>query len=203
MTMKLKVLGVLAASVFLLSACGGGSSDGNTAASGDGGGDSANGGDQQAAFASCLEEQGITLPDGALERPEGAPGGEGFTPPADGERPSFPTDGSRPEGGFPGISIPGVSDEKLQEAFAACREEMPNGGPGGGGGGEALQAYTSCLRDNGVDVPETTPGSTPGSRPESGGPFGSFEDDPNFAAANKKCAALLPTRNASTTTVPS
>ena len=67
------------------------------------------------------------------------------------------------------------------------------GGSGGGANAQAFQAYMSCLRDHGVTVPTTTPGSTPRGRP--GGRLGRVRNDPKFAAANKTCQALLPTRN--------
>jgi hypothetical protein len=61
------------------------------------------------------------------------------------------------------------------------------GGPGGPGGAgvdaSAFRAYTSCMADHGVELPE--PGET-------GAPPVSVDrDDPEFAEAQETCAALL------------
>lgn len=202
MIWRLRVIGTLAGVALLLGACGGSGGGDNAAAStgnGGGGDDS-----QQTAFRDCLKEQGVELPEGAFNGPGSGqrpsiPEGERPTFP-EGGRPSFPA-GGKDGGGFPGISVPGVSNEKLQDAFAACRDKMPNGGGfgGGGAGGQQMQAYLSCLRDHNVSVP-TTPANTDGGPPAGGAGFGNFQDDPNFAAANKTCQALLPARNGTTTT---
>jgi len=82
----------------------------------------------------------------------------------------------------------------------ACASLAPQGGFGGGGQGgagsgqrgQALQAYQSCLKDHGVEVPTTVAG---------GPPVSIDRTNPAFAAANEACQALLPQRpNASTTT---
>jgi hypothetical protein len=137
-----------------------------------------------------LSDHGVTLPAGF-----GQGGGNGG-PPANGSRPDFGSgngSGTPPRGSFPGST-----DPKFQQAFSACRSQLPNGGRGGFGGGansQAFQAYTSCLRDHGVNVPTTTAGgsATPGSRPN-------FQDDPKFASANQTCRALLPTNGSTPTT---
>ena len=127
----------------------------------------------------CLKQHGVTLPAGFGDRGNGGP-------PAGGPPPSFPA------GGTPGSLPGGVDQQKLQSAFKACGGG--NGFPGGGGGrnSQAFQAYTSCLGDHGVKVPKQT-GTTPPT----------FDrNSAAFVAANKVCAALLPTPS-TTTTVPS
>jgi hypothetical protein len=64
---------------------------------------------------------------------------------------------------------------------------LPKGarGDGQGGGSDDFQAYLSCLRDHGVDVPE--PGKNGSDRPPNFDP-----NDPTFAAANETCGALAP-----------
>jgi hypothetical protein len=111
-----------------------------------------------------------------------------------------------------------VDPAVLKAAQDACKDKLPagvdpnsafggggggfGGGPGrpGGAGGAAFQAYLSCLKDNGVKVPDTS--STSAGTPASGPPASIDRNDPNFAAANAKCQVLLPNRQngGSTTT---
>jgi hypothetical protein len=114
----------------------------------------------QKAFTDCLKENGVELPAGGL----GAAGAGGGLP-------------------------EGVDPAKLQTAFAACGDNLPAGAagrlPGLGGGaagasGPDLSAFTTCLKDNGVTVPE---------------PFDISKldlKDPAFTAASQTCAPLLP-----------
>ena len=156
-----------------LAACGGGSSSGSA-----GSGSTTTtvkGSTSRTALSDCLKQHGVTLPAGL---------GNGG-PPAGG------TPGSPPAGGTPGSLPAGVDQQKLQSAFKACGGTA-NGFPGGGQNSQAFQAYTSCLGDNGVKVTQAK-GSTPAT----------FDrNSAAFAAANKTCAALLPSRS-TTTSVPS
>lgn len=179
-----------------VAACGGGSAkvstSGTTATSTPAAGGA---GADTSAFATCLKQHGVSLPAGF-----GRGGGPGSAGPGGG----LPPQGSGGPGGFPGAGGgaggAGLSSAQ-QSAFSACRSKLPAGGFGGGrglaGGASAtqLKAYTSCLRDNGVKVPTTT--STPaagGSGPRFGNPLAGLRSDPHFAAASRKCAALLPSR---------
>lgn len=178
----------------LLAACGGsaGSASSSTTTT-----TSAGRGAQGSAFTACLKQHGVTLPAGGFGGSGGGPGGGGPPQGPSGTPPSgLPGGGTG--GAGPSISIPGVSQQKVQAAFSACQSKLPRGGRFGGGGANAqdLQAYTSCLGDHGVKVP--TPGS--GSRPSSGPGLGALRSDPKFAAANKVCAPLLPSGAASTST---
>jgi hypothetical protein len=195
---------VLAASAaLLLAACGGGGSA--KAGSATSSTTTPGGRFRNAAFTSCLKQHGVTRPAGAYggRRPRGGSGASG----ASGASGSSGAGGSGRRGfgfggGGPGISVPGVSAQKVQAAFSACRSDLPNGGRFGGGGGfgadaGAVKAYLSCLSDHGVKVPTTTSGSTPAG---TGSALRTVRNDPKFAAANKTCQALLPARGAATTT---
>jgi hypothetical protein len=180
----------------LLSACGGsakagspttGASTETTTAAGSGPGTTTAGGANSAAlqaYQACLTQNGVTIP----------------------TRPSTAADATtvagQRGGGFGGGSgsLQGViADPANKAAVDACASLLPPGGfTGGGGGGnaggsQALQAYDSCLSDNGVTVPTTVAGGPPPSIDRT---------SPAFAAANEKCQALLPQRgaNASATT---
>jgi hypothetical protein len=91
---------------------------------------------------------------------------------------------TRPTGqpsGRPQGQRPSMSPEQ-RTAMEACRSLRPNGGRGGGMGGTAFQAYRSCLKNNGVDLPQ--------------GPGGARQlktTDPKVAQALKKCRPLMPT----------
>jgi hypothetical protein len=175
--MHLRVLqyGVLTLGAALaVAACGGGGSSSASGTTTTVKGNAAAG--QSAALRNCLKQHGVTLPAGF--------GGGNGAPPSGG------TPGSFPAGGTPGSLPGGVDAQKLQSAFQACGGSG-GGFPGGGQNGQALQAYTSCLSDHGVKVPKRTGSSTPPTLDR---------NSSTFLAANKVCAALLPTRSTTTTT---
>ena len=132
------------------------------------------------AYRDCLSQHGVTLPtrppnqsgdsnsSDSSGRPNGRGGGAG--------------------GGFNGqfSAPPGVDQASFDAAQQACASLRPAGGQGGRGGGAAGAAYRSCLADHGVTVPSTSSGGPPPSIDRS---------DPNFAAANDVCKALLPNRS--------
>ncbi|MFC4591443.1 hypothetical protein [Sphaerisporangium corydalis] len=88
----------------------------------------------------------------------------------------------------------------MQKAFDACRSLMPRGGgfgqgrgPRGGVDASALQAFRSCMKDNGADLPENS------------GIRDLKTSDPAIAKALDKCRPLLPTprpRNSGTQPTP-
>lgn len=176
--------GVLALGALLaLSSCGGGSASGSAASGSTT--TTVKGSTSRTALSDCLKQHGVTLPAGF---------GNGG-PPAGGTPGSFPaggTPGSFPAGGTPGSLPAGVDQQKLQSAIQACGG-TGNGFPGGGQNREAFQAYTSCLGDHGVKVAGPS-GTTPATFDRTSAAF---------VAANKVCAALLPTPSSTTTTVPS
>jgi hypothetical protein len=139
------------------------------------------------AYRACLTQHGVTLP----TRPTLPPNA------------TVPTGGGFGGGGFGGGGFGGgglqavIADPANATAVAACKSLLPAGGfPTGGGNrprGQALQAYYSCLKDNGVAVPTTVAGGPPPSIDRT---------TPAFTAANQKCQALIPKRtpNSSSTT---
>ena len=99
---------------------------------------------RSAALRECLEKQGITLPSG----PGGNPQSSGSAPPAG-------AGGQPPSGGF---KLPnGESATQLQAAIKKCGGgSFPAGGAarfGGAGSSKALAKFTTCMRENGVNLP--------------------------------------------------
>jgi hypothetical protein len=121
------------------------------------------------AFAACMRDNGIDMQD-----------------------PTFDANGNATGGGL--FGAPGgdnnfdPSSDEFQTAIAACQSFLDGvqlgGGPGGGGGfnGDAIQAalndFTACLRDEGLDVDDITfagPGGPGGGGPDNtGGTDNSF-----------------------------
>jgi hypothetical protein len=124
------------------------------------------------AFAQCMRDNGIDMPD-----PE--PGGGIValeTAPADG----------------------GPSDADFQRAEEACSHLLPEGmGPTDEKQTElqdAFLAFTECMRDNGIEMPDPEFEDGGGFSVEIGDEGGAGPDfeDPKFQAAQKKCSHLLP-----------
>ncbi len=128
-----------------------------------------------AAFRSCMEDNGVTLPDmgGAPSRAAGAP-------------PSGMPSGGPVAGGFPGGLPDGVDQATFDAATKACADVAPQRGAGGPGvdiDQSALVAFKACLTDNDVKVPDGDNWMASLDR-----------KDATVAAAMKKCAPLLPAR---------
>ena len=168
----------------LLAACGkSGSSTGSTPA-----GD--NGASGMQAYVACLSQNGVNiqLPSGRPcggARPTDLPTG-GVPPSGSGGFPGAGPSGAPGGGGFGGgFQKPdGVDDATWQKAQQACSSLRPTGRPGGQGGpgGQddgAMSAYVNCLSNHGVTA--------------SAGAGALNSSDPTVAAAQKACAALLPT----------
>lgn len=157
-----------AALAVTVTGCGGG--DDAAATTPQAAGDS--GSSSRAAFAECLRKNGVTLP-------SGRPGARPTDRPTD--RPSDGPSG-RPSGGFGGFRS---MDPALSKAFEACRSLMPQDGRGRfgrrGGDPQALQAFRTCMKDNGAELPA------------GGGVRGLATADPKVAKAYDKCKVLLPT----------
>lgn len=171
-----RVLAIATAAVaFSLAGCGGSGGNDSAAATNT----STAGGDTDA-FRDCLKEHGVDLPD---DFGQGGPG-QG-QPPAGGQAPTGPPSGGQPFG----------DDPELQEAFNACQDQAPAGTVGGAPDSQALQAYTSCLRDHGVDIPDQSTSTSTG---QSTTPPTFDRNDPDFAAASEACQALLPTTTTTT-----
>lgn len=169
---------VLLGAALVLTACGGSSGSKASAAKTSGSKSSgsktstAAGSANAAALQKCLKSHGVKLPAGFSG--QGAPGAQGGAG-GQGTPPSLPA---------------GVDSQKLQSAFQACGGSFGAGSggvaPGGvGSNAKVSQAYASCLRDHGVNVPQQ--GAAPNQTPPT------FDrNSPTFAAANKVCGALLP-----------
>ncbi len=147
-----------AALLLTLTACDGGETTAAPAPSSPGGpGD-------RTAMAKCLKEHGVALPEGGFRtRPSGAPSDGGRWGNGASSRPSGEPR-ARPSG-FPSM------DGKMREAFEAC-----------GGGGRrmddsALNAFRTCMKDNGAEVT--------GFRDVD-------RDDPAIKKALEKCRPLMP-----------
>lgn len=161
------------------------------------------------AFRACMTKHGVTL---AQRRP-GAGG-----PPASGGGGTGGGGFGRSGGGFNPTRVPtslpkGVTAKKYLAAVKACKSKIPKGGFGFGGANRGqFQAYISCLRDHGVNIPQPGSGSggsgsgssttaAGGSGGNGGGPLGGLNrNDPTFQAANQICAPLLPNQGPGATT---
>jgi hypothetical protein len=149
------VLASLSVGLLFVAACGGDSGSSSKVASL--GTDNATGGttavtaaantqEQWLAFAQCMRDNGVDMKD-----------------------PTFDANGNL-QGGFgPGSGVDFRSAE-ARTAITACRDKLPAGGPGGAGGPQfdrtaiqaALNNFTSCLRDQGLEVDDVSFGAGPG-----------------------------------------
>jgi hypothetical protein len=93
--------------------------------------------------------------------------------------------GSGGTGGPPGQG--GGGDRATQEALQACQQYRPSGGGSGPGSGgpAASDEFISCMRDEGVALPDQQSGGAPGA----GGQID--PNDPATAAALQKCQSLI------------
>ena len=127
------------------------------------------------AFAECMREHGIDMPDPQVSDDGGGKFSVGFS------------------GGGPGDG----DNEKFQEANEACRPLLENAiGEGGRPeispeDEEAMLEFAQCMREHGIDMPD--PGET-GMVFQFGGPEGESFDRDAFEAAQEACQDLLPGR---------
>lgn len=167
-------LAVVPILAFALAACG--SADAPGVASAGNGSPSATGEDtpsltpeeMSVKFTSCMRENGVDMPD-------------------PGEGGDLSTGGGVDVIGSTVVGSGGML--ATDEALAACKQYMPNGGEVtemAPEDVEAMRLYATCMRENGVDMPDPDPAS--------GGmaiPLGS-SDDAVLAAANEACADTMP-----------
>jgi len=167
------VLGAVA-----LTACGGSAADTAAASSSAEAPDAADD-----AFADCMRENGVDIPEGQFQAGAGVPPGRAPDATMLTEPPS---------------DVTGIDGDAFEAAREACEDLLPEGavmfgGPGGAGGAgideSALRAYRSCMTDHGVELPEAGPAGTDGAAPPA---ISVDRDDPEFAEAQETCAALLP-----------
>ncbi len=96
--------------------------------------------------------------------------------------------GAGSEGSPPAPNPGGGEAQPDQEAIQACQKYRPaGGGQRGVGDPAALESFTSCLRDEGVELPDRQPGANPGT----GMPSRIDPSDPTTAAALEKCQSLV------------
>jgi hypothetical protein len=163
---RLPVAGGLLSLVLLASACGSSGSDSSQVASlstdgatGATTATTAPADSQEAwlAFAQCMRDNGVDMQD-----------------------PTFDADGNLASGGIGPDSGVDMRDDAAQTAMTECGDLIADIGPGGGNGGpqfdrtaiqDALNSFTECLRDNGVQVDDVDFGVGPG-----GGPGGTPPD---------------------------
>ncbi len=119
-------------------------------------------GDQQVAYARCMRQHGVNMPD---------PGGSG----------SMRIQTKK-----------GQTMQDIQAAMAACRSKRPtNGGSGGAAGKSTLNlvAFARCMRQHGVDMADPQPNGSGGFRfslPRNA------KSNPRFATAERACAKYFP-----------
>jgi hypothetical protein len=143
-------------------------------------------GDAALAFARCMRENGIDMPDPVVSTD------------ADG--------GTKIEQRAEAAGNTPASKDKFTKAEAACRHFMAAAGPGGPGHQmsaedmDKLLAFAKCMREHGVDMPDPTADGgfvmrvddSGGANGGTGGTTKGGPDDPEFQAAEKACSSLLP-----------
>lgn len=160
---RLSVLLATGACATVLAACGGGDDDTSTstASSGSGAAASSQDGDQDAGrvrLQQCLRENSVDIPDQV----------DGGAPPAD-----LDTDALQ-------AALDGPCKDLQQGAFGDQTDEDRQEQQ------DALAEFTSCMRDEGVEVPDLT---QDGALPDTGD---LDLNDPDVRAAQEKCSDLLP-----------
>lgn len=139
-----------------------------------------------AAYATCLRQNGVTLPNFGNRRP----GGNGGAPPTNGTPPAGANRPGANGGGFFRQGLSAAQRAKFQTAQTACAKLRPAGrggfGFGRGGGGNfnspAFAAYRNCLTLHGVKF----------TRPQGGGGGRPPATTAKMRAALTACAALRP-----------
>jgi hypothetical protein len=125
--------------------------------------------DAQLAFAKCMREQGVDMPD-----------------PSPDER------------GLRLVAPEGVSPEQMREAQEACRHHLEAIEPPELSEEqqeefkEAALAHARCMREHGIDMPDPTFGEGGGARIRIGPGSGIDPDSPEFREAQEACRDELP-----------
>jgi hypothetical protein len=171
------LVGAVLALTLAVAACGGGNKANGvaslrgankpTATTSPGGGN--NRGQAALAFARCMRQHGIDMPD-----------------------PKF--NGNAISQEFPaGRGGKGPNDPKFKAAAQACNKYLPNGGqPPKPNPQEQQQllAFARCMRQHGINVPD--PGANGGGIEVKGSPGQVNPDSPTFKAAQQACNKYLP-----------
>jgi hypothetical protein len=164
--------GLLLALALTVAACGGGDKRGGVASLGDGKatsttspGGSSDPMQADLAYARCMRQHGINLPDPKTD----ANGRTNW-----GELPIDP------------------DDPKFQAARQACRQYRENGGQAQRPNPQQQQemlAFVRCMRRHGINMPDPTPD---GGFPDRGRGISPRPDDPKFKAAERACPGFRP-----------
>jgi hypothetical protein len=126
--------------------------------------------DAMLAFAKCMREHGVDMPDPVVN----ADGGMSVTIGGDGSKP--------------------LDAKTMQAADEACKDLMP-GRPDGGPAQvtpeqqDAMLAFAKCMREHGVDMPDPEFGTGAGAF-QIGGDGIAF-DSPTFKAADEACRSTM------------
>jgi hypothetical protein len=168
--MKRRILAVLPliVAVALIGGCGQRSHNGDV---GKGASTPAGDGERMRQFAKCMREHGVDMPDPDANGGGAAAGQEGK----------------------------GVDAQTMADARQACRQYLPNGGEPTKLDPallEQLRAFTKCMRDNGVNMPDPGDNGQVSGTVQAGDPSTVNPDDPAYKAAEGKCKQHLPTEKA-------
>lgn len=146
-----------------LTGCGSDDTEGDGGSGGDGSGDDTTAASEEVDpeqaeldFYECMREHGVDLPD--------------------------------PDPGQPGLQLRLPPGEDAQAAAEECRHLLPNGGEppeADAGQLESLRAFTACMRDNGIDMPD------PGADGTLSVPQGVDPESAEFQTAMSTCQPLL------------
>jgi hypothetical protein len=124
------------------------------------------------AFARCMRQHGIDMPD-----------------------PKFDANGGVTQELKRGPGGKGPNDPRFKAAQQACQKYLPNGGQPTKRDPEQQQqmlAFARCMRQHGINVPDPNPSGGNGGIVVKGGPGTLSPDDPKFKAAQQACQKLLP-----------
>jgi hypothetical protein len=143
--------------------------------------------DAMFAFADCMREEGIDMPDPVIRRVDGSGGGGGF---------NSSVDEAGPGDGGPTFD---PNSEEFQAAQEACQHHLdglealePGDGPQlTPEEEEAFLAFTECMREHGIDMPDPGAGGAIRIGPGSGSDPGFDPRSEEFQAAEEECRSHL------------
>ena len=142
--------------------------------------------DAMYAFADCMREEGIDMPDPVIRRSDSSSGGGGFNGAVDevgpGEGPTFDP-----------------NSEEFQAAEEACQHHLEGLEAMEPGDApeltpeeeEAFLAFTECMREEGIDMPDPRTGGAIRIGPGSGEEPGFDPSSEEFQAAEEACRSHL------------
>ena len=129
-------------------------------------------------FARCMRDHGIDMPD--PDTSGDGPGVVTFKAPASGSS-----------------DAPDIDSNKFKDANEACRKLLGDAGPQNMSPKQQQEAqdqalaFSRCMRDHGVDMPDPTFGSDGGMTMKIDGSSGVDPSDPKFVAAQQACGSAF------------